>query len=217
MREATVQNDFFSQVFRHQCLDFGNGACADFYPAWLDSAEATKLMALLQATCDWQQPEITIAGKRVLIPRLQCWFGDPGAALRYSGQTFPPCAWLPGLVEIKERLTAVCRCPFNSALVNLYRDGSDSVSWHADDEIELGPQPTIASLSLGGERRFSFKPKVTLPAGKPRHLTLAHGDLLVMRGNLQAHWLHALPKTTKPAATRINLTFRQVCRLTVTD
>jgi alkylated DNA repair dioxygenase AlkB len=93
-------------------------------------------------------------------------------------------------------------------LLNLYRDGRDGMGWHADDEPELGRNPVIASVSLGAERRFCLRHrrrrdlKIDLP--------LPHGSLLCMSGATQHHWLHALPKTRRPAGERINLTLRQV-------
>src|SRR5690606_11774813 len=96
---------------------------------------------------------------------------------------------------------------FNSALLNLYRDGSDGVAWHADDEIELGPQPQIASLSLGASRRFLLKPR---RGGKSVELLLENGTLLFMLGDLQRSWLHSVPKTRQSVGPRINITFRYV-------
>ncbi len=78
---------------------------------------------------------------------------------------------------------------------------------HADDEKELGLNPVIASLSLGDERLFKLhhkKRKETLD------IILGHGDLLVMAGSLQHHWLHSVPKTKKIKTPRINLTFRKI-------
>lgn len=80
---------------------------------------------------------------------------------------------------------------------------------HADDEKELGLNPVIASLSLGDERLFKLhhkKRKETLD------IILGHGDLLVMAGSLQHHWLHSVPKTRKFKAPRINLTLRKILK-----
>ena len=93
-------------------------------------------------------------------------------------------------------------------LANLYRDGRDRMGWHRDDERELGAQPVIASISLGAARRFVLKqradPKVS------RAITLPHGSLLLMAGDTQAHYRHALPATAKAVGPRINLTFRRI-------
>ena len=97
-------------------------------------------------------------------------------------------------------------------LANGYRDGNDSMGWHSDDEPELGPNPCIASLSLGAERAFLLRPRKPDAAGKrpSARLVLAHGSLLVMRGASQARYQHCLPKTRRPVGPRINLTFRRV-------
>jgi alkylated DNA repair dioxygenase AlkB len=98
---------------------------------------------------------------------------------------------------------------FNSVLLNLYRNGRDSMGWHADDEPELGPAPAIASVSLGALRRFRLRPRAGL-VHAPLSLDLPHGSLLLMRGPTQQHWQHALPKTARPVGPRLNLTFRWV-------
>ncbi|HLM54443.1 MAG TPA: alpha-ketoglutarate-dependent dioxygenase AlkB, partial [Pseudoxanthomonas sp.] len=97
---------------------------------------------------------------------------------------------------------------FNSVLANLYRSGRDAMGWHSDDERELGPEPVIASLSLGAARRFVLKSRHD-PTLK-REFVLPHGSLLVMAGQTQRHYRHCLPRTAKPTGERINLTFRQV-------
>lgn len=98
---------------------------------------------------------------------------------------------------------------FNSVLLNLYRDGRDSVSWHADNEPGLGRNPVIASLSLGATRRFQLKHR----RSKERvRVDLTHGSCLVMAGATQHHWLHQIPKTARPVGPRINLTFRTMRR-----
>jgi alkylated DNA repair dioxygenase AlkB len=97
---------------------------------------------------------------------------------------------------------------FNSVLANRYRDGRDAMGWHRDDEPELGPQPVIASISLGATRRFRLKADDA--AVPPLSLDLPHGSLLVMRGLTQSRFRHALPRTAKPVGERINLTFRRI-------
>jgi alkylated DNA repair dioxygenase AlkB len=111
------------------------------------------------------------------------------------------------LVPVRDRLREMLGADFNSVLVNRYRDGRDRMGWHSDDEPELGPQPVIASISLGAARRFTLKPR---GEGAPLALDLPHGSLLVMRGDTQAHYRHALPATTRPVGERVNLTFRRI-------
>jgi alkylated DNA repair dioxygenase AlkB len=119
--------------------------------------------------------------------------------------------WLPCLLELRNLLQEKLACSFNSVLANAYRDGRDSMGWHADDEKELGPKPLIASLSFGTSRRFLLREKAKNKA-RPFSLQLEHGSLLVMRGESQSRYLHSVPKTARPAGLRINLTFRQVFR-----
>ncbi len=133
--------------------------------------------------------------------------------MAYSGVRFSPLPWLPLLSELKDRIALITGATYNSVLVNLYRNGQDSVGWHADDEQELGADPVIASLSLGCSRIFSLKPKSSmLPNGalKRRDITLNHGDLLVMSAGTQSYWQHALLKDNACTAQRLNLTFRQI-------
>ena len=85
------------------------------------------------------------------------------------------------------------------------------MGWHSDDEGELGEQPTIASLSLGGTRRFLLKHKYRKELA-PVKLALGHGSLLIMRGQTQMYWKHQIPKTKRPVDARINLTFRRIVK-----
>lgn len=152
----------------------------------------------------WQQQTIRAYGREVAQPRLTSWMGD--APYTYSGRRHDP-APLPGPVEyVRRQVQETTGETFNSVLANLYRDGSDSVAWHADDEPELGASPTIASLSLGATRAFHVKLRA---GGAPWKLDLAHGDLLVMMGASQRDYLHSVPKRAN-AGARINLTFRQI-------
>lgn len=132
--------------------------------------------------------------------------------MRYSGVVFHPIPWLPVLKRVKSDIEHFCGHTFNSVLVNLYRDGSDSVGWHADDEPELGSCPFIASLSLGEARYFYLKPKLKSELGshEPRRLLLHHGDLLTMSGKTQDNWQHAVQKERAAHQPRINLTFRYI-------
>jgi len=170
--------------------------------------EANQLMQSLQQEIPWRQDSIRIAGKETPIPRLQAWFGDEGMSYTYSGLTLEPTPWSDTLNAIKHRIEDYSDCHFNSLLANLYRDENDSVGWHADDEPELGENPTIASLSLGEPRDFVLKHRKH-PEQKIR-LSLQNGDLLVMKGALQHHWLHQVPKSKTACGPRINLTFRRI-------
>ncbi|MDD1632393.1 MAG: alpha-ketoglutarate-dependent dioxygenase AlkB, partial [Methylococcaceae bacterium] len=171
------------------------------------SPDSDQLFATLETGLAWQEEAIFIFGKWVKVPRLMCWYGDPDAYYQYSGVNHQPRPWTTELQSVRAEVEQQCRCVFNSVLANLYRDGRDSMGCHADDEKELGLNPLIASLSLGDERLFKLhhkKRKETLD------IILGHGDLLVMAGTLQHHWLHSVPKTKKIKTPRINLTFRKI-------
>ncbi|HYP44128.1 MAG TPA: alpha-ketoglutarate-dependent dioxygenase AlkB [Propionibacteriaceae bacterium] len=176
-------------------------SCVRYLPRWQPAAAAT--FETLQRAIPWEQHEITLFGRTVPTPRLTAWMGD--APYRYSGVTNQPQPWQEPLVAIRERLSAEIGVPFNSCLANLYRDGSDSMGYHSDDEPELGPEPTIASLSLGAPRAFALRHR-----GSRERWTwlLGSGDLLVMRAESQRDYAHAVPKTTRPVGARLNLTFR---------
>jgi len=188
-------------------LDLFEGE-ARLWPQAFAADEASRLFVELRGGIGWQQEEILIFGRRRLVPRLVAWHGDPGATYVYSGTEHRPRPWTPQLEAIRDRASALTGAVFNAVLLNLYRDGRDGMGWHADDEPELGRNPVIASVSLGAERRFCLRHR--------RHrqlktdLPLPHGSLLCMSGTTQHHWLHALPKTSRPAGERINLTFRHI-------
>ena len=193
------------------------GAELAFNAAWLSSAQADALFAALHETIAWEAHRIRLFGREVNSPRLSCWIGDPGAAYTYSGTHFAPRPWPGALRPIRKRMADELGVDFNSVLANLYRDGRDAMGWHSDDERELGVQPVIASLSLGATRRFVLKARAEAAssglrsvAAKPLALELSHGSLLVMRGETQAHYRHALPRTVKLVGPRINLTFRRI-------
>ena len=174
---------------------------------FLPPEEANQLMATLQQQIPWRQDSIRIGGKDTPIPRLQAWFGDAGMTYTYSGLTLQPTPWLPALAAIKHRIEDYSDTHFNSLLANLYRTGLDSMGWHADDERELGPNPVIASVSLGQERRFDLRHRAT---GQTVRTLLPSGSVLVMAGATQHHWVHQVPRTTRPLQPRINLTFRLI-------
>lgn len=184
------------------------GADVSLDPHWLTAGEAEALFAELRATIAWETHRIRLFGRQVDSPRLSCWIGDPEAAYTYSGTRFVPRSWPEALVPIRERLSRDLDVRFNSVLANLYRDGADYMGWHSDSEPELGPQPAIASLSLGAMRRFVLKQRhdASVKAG----MELPPGSLLLMKGDTQRNYRHALPRTRKPVAGRINLTFRKI-------
>jgi alkylated DNA repair dioxygenase AlkB len=169
--------------------------------------ESDQLFATLKTGLAWQEETIVIFGKWVKVPRLMCWYGDADASYRYSGVSHQPKPWTTELQSVRKKVEQQCQCAFNSVLANLYRDGNDSMGWHADAEKELGPNPVIASLSLGDERLFKLHHK---KRKEILDICLGHGDLLLMAGTLQHHWMHSVPKTKKLKTPRINLTIRKI-------
>jgi alkylated DNA repair dioxygenase AlkB len=170
--------------------------------------EASRLFDELRQGIAWQQEKVTIFGQSRLVPRLVAWHGDPAARYTYSGTPHDPLPWTSPLERIRARVGELIGRSFNSVLLNLYRDGRDGMGWHADDEPELGPEPVIASVSLGAARRFCMRHRRR--NDRKLDISLPHGSLLLMSGGTQRHWVHAVPKTRVPVGERINLTFRSV-------
>lgn len=171
---------------------------------YLSTEEADRLMAHLVDATPWQTSSMTMYGRTIAMPRLIAWYAD--APYTFSGSTQTPNAWTPELAALRDRLAADTGAPYNSVLLNLYRDGQDSISWHSDDEPELGPAPAIASLSLGATRDFVMRRKDDHAVKTT--VALTHGSLVVMRGESQSAWQHAVPKRARVTQPRINLTFR---------
>lgn len=174
---------------------------------FVPAAEAQAAMDELSASIPWQQEEIMMYGNIVRVPRLTAWFGDAGADYIYSGVRNLPLTWTPLLARLRDAVEKRCGVAFNSVLLNLYRDGSDSVAWHRDDESELGRDPTIASLSLGATRRFRLRNE---DARRSMGWDMSAGSLLIMSGASQRDWEHCVSKTKRQVGPRINLTFRVV-------
>lgn len=178
-------------------------------PGFLSQAEAQTLFQTLYQQLPWQGGSIKLFGKEVLQPRLIVWMADPGIVIRYSGIEMAPSPWHPAVQAIRERVESYCARRFNGVLVNLYRDGQDSMGWHADDERELGPNPYIASLSLGAIRKFQVRHKSRKDV-PTLSLELEPGSLLIMSGDTQEAYKHQVPKTRQAVGPRINLTFRHM-------
>ena len=169
--------------------------------------EATELFTVLQQSLDWRHDDIRMFGKIMKVPRLQAWYSDNGLTYRYSNMTLASKPWTATLAILKKRISDYCQHDFNAVLANLYRDQHDSVSWHSDDEAELGNMPIIASLSLGAARDFQLK---HIDNKEKLTLSLSTGSLLIMRGDTQRYWQHCVPKRAKEIEARINLTFRKI-------
>ncbi|MGY6558018.1 MAG: alpha-ketoglutarate-dependent dioxygenase AlkB family protein [Nitritalea sp.] len=206
---------------------FSSAAASNLLPAhgqmyyqqdFLSPQETQHYQALLESELRWVQEPIMLFGKPVMQPRLTALLGDPRVPYGYSGIQMEVQNWPEGLLPLLRRVEQAAGETFTHCLCNWYRDGADSMGWHRDNEKVLGPRPTIASLSFGGQRDFQvrpYRPKgKELPAAligeKKRVLPLVAGSLLLMQGEMQQFWEHQVPKTKKPVQPRINLTFRHL-------
>jgi alkylated DNA repair dioxygenase AlkB len=184
-------------------IELLDGGTLYYDPAFYSPGAADALFARLRERIPWGRE----GGRGRPYPRLTSFFADAGVGYSYSGVTHKGSGWLPELEEVKRRVEAASGAEFNSLLLNLYRDGRDSIGFHADAEPELGTNPVVASVSLGSVREFVLRHKASRERLKFR---LAHGSLLVMGGTCQHHWLHGVPKTEDEVGERVNLTFRKI-------
>lgn len=179
----------------------------NYYGKVLKQLEADYYYNSLLRTIEWKNDEAVIFGKHIITKRKVAWYGDSEFMYTYSNITKHALIWTKELLELKNIVEKISESKFNSCLLNLYHNGNEGMAWHSDDEKSLGRNTSIASLSLGAERKFSFKHKST---GQTISILLEHGSLLVMKGATQTNWLHRLPPTTKVHRPRVNLTFRTI-------
>lgn len=183
----------------------GDGS-AILYPEFLESTYADDLLHHIIRDNQWEQQTLLMYGKFVEEPRLSTWHSD-GQIYSYSGRPRHPQPWTPELISLREKCEQHTNHTFNGVLVNFYRDGNDHLGWHSDDELVNGPEPLIASLSLGTERRFDMRHR---ESGEVVSTMLSHGSLLVMSGLSQRCWEHRVPKMSRLVDPRVNLTFRRL-------
>jgi len=176
------------------------------YPGFFSKSESDTYLNHLMQDIGWKQEPIKLFGKTIMQPRLTALFGDSEKKYTYSGITMSANIWTAGLMEMKIRVEKITGVTFTGALLNLYRDGNDSMGWHRDNEKELGKFPVIASLSFGAARKFQLREYATKE--NTRTLFLEHGHLLVMRGETQQYWEHRVPKDIRAPHSRVNITFR---------
>jgi alkylated DNA repair dioxygenase AlkB len=177
-------------------------------PGFLSSAAADAALADLTAQTPWTQDRLRLGGRDIVAPRRISWHGDQNCVYRYSGTIHDPEPWFRALADLRDRVMTETGQQFNCALLNLYRDGTDSMGWHSDNERELGERPVVASLSLGAERRFRFRAK--RDPSKTATLVLPHGSMLLMGPACQINWQHSLPKMVGIRHPRLNVTFRLI-------
>lgn len=179
-----------------------------YFNSVIEPERAVNLLNLFIATISWKTESIRMYGKLVQEPRLTAWYGLPEASYTYSGKTNRPLPFTKELLDLKIIAEQYCQQDFNSVLLNYYRNGLDSMGWHRDNEKELGANACIASFSFGVARDFIVRPYKQL---RPRvSLSLSSGSLVIMKGQMQQYWEHALPKRTRVQGPRVNLTFRKI-------
>ena len=183
----------------------GDGS-ALLVPEFLSEKDADAALEELMRKNAWEQQRLLMYGKFVDEPRLSTWHSD-GQSYTYSGSARTPQPWTPLLNDIREQCEGQTGHTFNGVLVNFYRDGNDHLGWHSDDELVNGPEPLIASISLGAERRFDMRHR---DSGEVVSTSLSHGSLLVMSGLSQKCWEHRIPKMSRMVDPRVNLTFRRL-------
>jgi alkylated DNA repair dioxygenase AlkB len=179
----------------------------NYYGPVFSHDDALRYFEALLNRVPWRPDEAIIFGKRIVTARKVAWYGDADYFYTYSGTTKQALAWNEDLRALKGTVESLTGSSFNSCLLNLYHDGNEGMAWHSDDEKSLGRNTTIASVSFGAERKFSFKHRETR---ETISVVLEHGSLLLMKDATQTHWLHSLPKSKKVKAPRINLTFRTI-------
>jgi alkylated DNA repair dioxygenase AlkB len=180
---------------------------AHYYGKILPYREANRYFDLLLQNIQWKNDEANILGKHIVTKRKVAWYGNSDYSYAYSNTTKQALAWTRELSVLKRLIEEITGESFNSCLLNLYHNGNEGLGWHSDDEKSIGKYTSIASLSFGAERKFSFKHKQTKQTVS---LVLEHGSLLVMKGATQTNWLHSLPKSNRITQARINLTFRMM-------
>lgn len=172
-------------------------------------ASYDSIFRALDRDSKWLQRRMWMYGRWVDQPRLTAWHGEPDRVYKYSGIKEIPMPWTDTLLELKRRVEDCTETRFNSVLLNKYRDQNDSMGFHSDDERELGPEPVIASISLGATRTFIFQPRVRKDLKKVS-IPLLEGSVLLMKGATQRNWKHAINRETEACGARINLTFRRI-------
>lgn len=178
-----------------------------YSPNFFSKTESDSFLKSLKENILWKQESMNMYGKQIDFPRLTAWYGDNDKPYKFSGITLQPLPWTTEILVIKTRIEPESNVIFNSVLLNRYRDGNDSISWHTDAERELGKNPIIASVNFGDTRKFQLR---HIKTKEKLEIELSHGSLLIMQGELQHFWQHQVPKTKEFKTERINLTFRVI-------
>jgi alkylated DNA repair dioxygenase AlkB len=178
---------------------------AIYHGVVFNQLEASRICKELFDTIPWKQDEVVMFGKKIVTKRKVAWYADAGITYTYAGVKKSGLQWTDGLLEIKQKVEGATGARYNACLLNLYHEGEEGMGWHQDNEKEMVAGSSIASLSFGAARKFAFKHATT---NERLEIELANGSLLDMKGSIQQHWYHALPKTKKVKQLRINMTFR---------
>ena len=201
--------DLFNTLSDKQINHLPKDGTVHYYGMVLNRHKADYYLNALLQTIDWRNDEAVIFGKRIITKRKVAWYGDEPFEYTYSSTTKSALPWTQELLELKLLIEQQTGETYNSCLLNLYHTGEEGMAWHSDAEKVLKKNGAIASLSLGAERRFAFKNKVSK---ETINLFLQHGSLLLMKDHTQTHWLHRLPPTKIISKPRVNLTFRTINR-----
>ena len=178
---------------------------AIYHGAIFNEQEANGICKDLFEIIPWKQDEVLMFGKKIMTKRKVAWYADAGINYTYAGVKKSGLQWTEALLGIKQKVEAITGARYNACLLNLYHEGEEGMGWHRDNEKEIVAGSSIASLSFGAVRKFTFKHATT---NERLDIELANGSLLDMKGVIQEHWFHSLPKTKKIKQMRINLTFR---------
>lgn len=201
--------DLFSKLPDNNSNLLPKDGIVNYYGTILPANEANLFYTALLNNIEWKPDEAVIFGKHILTKRKVAWYADQHFQYTYSGITKEALIWTQELLQLKEITERASGEKFNSCLLNLYHSGEEGMAWHSDGEKDLKKHGAIGSLSFGAQRKFAFKHKATK---ETISIVLAHGSLLVMKGETQDYWLHRLPPTKLIAKPRINLTFRMIER-----
>ena len=178
-----------------------------YYEKVISGEQIKPLYDELLNNINWENERVVMFGKEIITKRKVAFYSDPSIAYTYASKTKIGLPWGDPLIKLKNMVESVTKKAYNACLLNLYHNGEEAMGWHCDNEKEIVANSSIASLSIGATRKFSFKHKVTK---ETISIQLENGSLLEMKGTIQSHWLHALPKSKKITESRINLTFRQM-------
>ena len=156
---------------------------------------------------EWTNDEVIIFGKKIITKRKVAWYADDGISYTYSGINKAGLPWNAQLMELKKIAENISNHTINACLLNLYHDGNEGMGWHSDNEKTIVQNSAIATLSFGATRKFAFKHKISKLTTS---ILLSNGSALIMEGETQTNWLHAITKSTKVTSPRISLTFRKM-------